>query len=144
LFIYLGANPRWRAKAAAEVKVLLSDRPHPPRTSYSLSAHLATIPLETWESETPVLDLLIRETLRLAQPHTAMRKNIGPDVRVGNEVIPTGAYVVYPFSDVHLNADYYPDPWRFDPSRNQDIKAPFGYVGWGAGGLLFCSLYLCS
>ncbi|KAJ8593679.1 cytochrome P450, partial [Rhizopogon salebrosus TDB-379] len=91
-----------------------------------------SIPLEAWESETPVLDSLIRETLRIAQPHTAMRRNLGPDVTIDGKTIPSMAYVVYPFSDVHLNPDLYPDPWRFDPSR-EESTAPFGYVGWGGG-----------
>jgi cytochrome P450 len=100
--------------------------------SYSLSQQLSSIPLEAWESETPVLDSLIRETLRIAQPHTAMRRNLGPDVTIDGKTIPSMAYVVYPFSDVHLNPDLYPDPWRFDPSR-EESTAPFGYVGWGGG-----------
>src|SRR5271154_5478212 len=74
MFIYLGNSLEWRAKAAAEVESVLFARPPPSGSSYSLAAHLATVPLEVWESETPVLDALIRETLRIAQPHTAMRK----------------------------------------------------------------------
>ncbi|KAI0078353.1 cytochrome P450 [Panus rudis PR-1116 ss-1] len=93
---------------------------------------LSSIPLEAWESETPVLDALIRETLRVAQPHTAMRRNMGPDTFINGTKIPSGAYVVYPFSDVHLNPELYPDPWKFDPARPEH-KMPMGYVGWGGG-----------
>ncbi|KAH9171337.1 cytochrome P450 [Lactarius sanguifluus] len=70
-------------------------------------------------AETPVMDMLIRETLRIAQPHTAMRRNVGPETYIDGKVIPTGTLVVYPFSDVHLNPALYPDPWRFDPTRPQ-------------------------
>jgi len=79
-----------------------------------------------------VLDTITNETVRLAQPHTAMRKNIGPEVQVDGKTIPSGAYVVYPFSDVHLNPDLYPDPWKFDPSRPQH-KTQFSWVGFGGG-----------
>ena len=75
---------------------------------------------------------MIRETLRLAQSHAALRRNVGPEVHVNGKVVPTGAYVVYPFSDVHLDPDLYPDPWKFDPSR-MEPKTSFGYVGWGGG-----------
>jgi len=61
-----------------------------------------------------------------------MRRNLGPEVYINDKLIPTGAYVVYPFSDVHLNPEFYPDPWRFDPSRPQP-QTVFGYVGWGGG-----------
>lgn len=97
-----------------------------------LSDALAQIPLNAWEGSTPVLDALIHETTRLAQPHTAMRKNMGPDVHVDGKLVPSGHYVVYPFSDVHLNEELYPDPWRFDPSRPRP-NARHSYVGWGGG-----------
>ncbi|KAF8889672.1 cytochrome P450 [Infundibulicybe gibba] len=136
LMTFIGANPSWRTKAAAEIESLLAAHPFissgPCSDSESLAAHLSTIPLESWESSTPVLDALIRETTRVAQPHTAMRRNLGPEIYIDGKLIPTGAYVIYPFSDVHLDPDMYPDPWKFDPDR-QPAKAEFGYVGWGGG-----------
>ncbi|KAJ7806928.1 cytochrome P450 [Mycena olivaceomarginata] len=116
---FLGGHTDWRHKAKTEVESLL-----------------ATIPLEIWESQTPVLDAIIRETLRVAQPHTAMRRNLGPEVHINDKLIPSGAYVVYPFSDVHLDPEVYPDPWRFDPSRKEvepTADLPLPYVGWGVG-----------
>jgi cytochrome P450 len=133
LVTFLGAHADWRAKATAEVQALVSAAP--PTTdpsSSSISARLATIPLSVWETETPVLDSIIRETLRVAQSHAALRLNLGPEVHVDGKVVPTGAYVVYPFSDVHLDPVLYPDPWKFDPSRTEP-KNGYGYVGWGGG-----------
>jgi sterol 14-demethylase len=101
--------------------------------STSLSLRLGAVPLEAWENEVPVLDAIIRETTRLAQPHTAMRRNVGPELYINNKIIPTDAYVVYPFSDVHLDPEIYPDPWRFDPGRKEANHAPFAYLGWGGG-----------
>ena len=137
LITYLGGHSEWRTKAAAEVKGLLAvyspntcrcDAPAP-----SLTERLNSIPLEVWEGETPVLDALIRETTRVAQPHTAMRRNLGPEMYINGKLIPNGAYVIYPFSDVHLDSDLYPDPWKFDPGRKEVTHVPFGYVGWGGG-----------
>ncbi|KAH9029066.1 cytochrome P450 [Lactarius pseudohatsudake] len=135
LITYLGCHPRWRDEARAEVESLISshaletisacDSPLPSSTV------LSSIPLTAWENETPVMDMLIRETIRIAQPHTAARRNVGPEMYIDGKVIPTGTLVVYPFSDVHLNPALYPDPWRFDPTRPQ-LQAE-SYVGWGGG-----------
>ncbi|KAH9029045.1 cytochrome P450 [Lactarius pseudohatsudake] len=129
------AGARWRDEARGEVESLISlhaletisacDSPLPSSTA------LSPIPLTAWENETPVMDMLIRETLRIAQPHTAARRNVGAETYIDGKVIPTGTLVVYPFSDVHLNPVLYPDPWRFDPTRPQ-LQAD-SYVGWGGG-----------
>lgn len=132
----LGCHPEWRHKALLEVQGLLSTHSinndplnSTPTTQATL---LSTIPLTAWESEMPVLDSLIRETLRMAQPHVAMRRNVGPDMYIGGKSVPSGAFAIYPFSDVHLNPDIYPDPWKFDPARTEG-KGDFGYIGWGGG-----------
>ena len=136
LLTYLGAHTEWKAKAHAEIESLMFSYSLTPCKAGAplsdLSAALAQIPLNAWEGSTPVLDALIHETTRLAQPHTAMRRNMGPDVHIDGKLIPSGHYVVYPFSDVHLNEELYPDPWKFDPSRPRP-SAPYSYVGWGGG-----------
>lgn len=128
----LGGHPEWRMKARTEVRALLSDYSAGSSAESSLKEDLESIPLEAWENRTPVLDKLIRETLRMAQPHTAMRRNMGPETYIDGTRVPSGAYVVYPFSDIHLNPQLYPDPWTFDPDRTQRT-AQYEYVGWGGG-----------
>ena len=132
---FLGFHADWRSKAKTEIEALLHacSPLDSVNTPHMLSARLAQIPLDIWETETPVVDSLIRETLRLAQPHAAMRRNLGKEVSIEGKTIPTGAYVIYPFSDVHLDPSLYPDPWRFDPAREFPSKASFAYVGWGGG-----------
>ncbi|KAF9261709.1 cytochrome P450 [Marasmius fiardii PR-910] len=133
---FLGGHPDWRAKAKAEVESLLESASLPIGGDASgISSRLATIPLEVWEGQTPVLDSIIRETLRVAQPHTAMRRNLGPEMYIDGVLIPQDAYVVYPFSDVHLDPEIYPDPWKFNPGRPvaPDVKSNYSYVGWGGG-----------
>ena len=136
LLTFLGAHPEWKAKVHAEIEALMFSHSLTPykagATLSDLSAALSQIPLDAWEGSMPVLDAVIRETTRLAQPHTAMRKNMGPDVHVDGKLVPSGHYVVYPFSDVHLNEELYPDPWKFDPGRPHP-DARFSHVGWGGG-----------
>ncbi|KAJ3508053.1 hypothetical protein NLJ89_g5964 [Agrocybe chaxingu] len=156
LMTFLGAHPEWRSKAAAEVEALLASYPYAPEVSPgstqegrptrtpadasppSLASRLGTIPLELWENETPVLDAIIRETTRVAQPHTAMRRNLGPELYINNKIIPTGAYVIYPFSDVHLDPELYPDPWKFDPGRKEVSHVPFGMSAGAEVSTLHC------
>lgn len=128
----------------------LSSAPAPaPTQLHSISQTLKQIPLEIWESSTPILDALIKETLRVAQPHTAMRRNVGPEFYIDGKLVPSGAYVVYPFSDIHLDESIYEDAWKFDPGRwldesgeekkhKAEKEIPFGYIGWGAGECFVC------
>ncbi|CAG8018948.1 unnamed protein product [Penicillium olsonii] len=120
LIMRLSTNPEWARNIQAEIQTLLS---RTPQTS------LSSITLQEWETQTPMLDRCIRETLRTSQPYSAMRRNTGPAFTVGEYAIPTGALVVYPFSDTSLNPAYYPDPRCWDPSR--EVKKEF--ICWGAG-----------
>ncbi|TFK28942.1 cytochrome P450 [Coprinopsis marcescibilis] len=131
MLIYLGGNPEWRAKAVTEIETLLRNHSSSASEQDPLSTRLSTIPLEAWESEAPVLDSVIREITRIAQPHIAMRLNEGPDVLIDNKLIPHGSYVLYPFSDVHLDPEIYSDPWTFNPGRPEPTSTPLGYVGFG-------------
>ncbi|KAH9855336.1 cytochrome P450 [Lenzites betulinus] len=167
LITFLSGHPHWREKAAEEVRRLIAEHAahacttaEPPREAHaprhtcdaspglsSLSATLAAIPLSAWETETPTLDALIRETLRVAEPHVAMRQYLpssGPldekgvpqlqPLSLGGKTVPPGAFVMYPFSDVHLSPEVYKNPWLWDPGRSEmSLKAPYTYVGMGAG-----------
>ncbi|KAI0819945.1 cytochrome P450 [Trametes gibbosa] len=172
LITFLSGHPHWRDNAAAEVRRLIAEHaehasatatpsgethaasPHTQRHPCdsspglsSLSATLAVIPLSAWETETPTLDALIRETLRVAEPHVAMRQYLptsGPldekgvpqvqPLSLGGKSVPPGAFVMYPFSDVHLSPEVYKNPWLWDPGRAEmSLKAPYTYVGMGAG-----------
>ncbi|KAJ5790241.1 uncharacterized protein N7518_007252 [Penicillium psychrosexuale] len=133
LIMQISSDPTWSSNVQDEIRTFIST--HTP-SSASLSGNtltqaLSEIPLTAWESQTPNLDLCIRETLRTSQPYTAVRKNDGPDLTIGPYVIPSGSLVIYPFSDTALNPNYYPDPTRWDPSRGIEKETPF--IGWGAG-----------
>jgi hypothetical protein len=101
----------------------------------SSSTALSSIPLSAWENETPVLDMLIREAIRLSQAFVAFRRNVGPEMYIDGKVIPTGTLVAYPAASVHLDPALYPDPWKFDPARPQP-KGNLTFLGWGVGACL--------
>ncbi|KAJ5756942.1 uncharacterized protein N7511_007124 [Penicillium nucicola] len=127
LIMYLASDPHWSAAIQNEIETLISA--HAVSPSQTLTETLSSIPLQAWETQLPMLDLCIRETLRIAQPYTAVRKNVGPEFTVGPYTIPSGASVVYPFSDTSINPQDYPNPMRWDPSRAFQGQ----FIGWGAG-----------
>ena len=140
LVTYLGCHPKWCNEARAEVRKLItshsletvSECNSPPDSS---STALSSIPLSAWENETPVLDMIIREAIRLSQAFVAFRRNVGPEMYIDGKVIPTGTLVAYPAASVHLDPALYPDPWKFDPARPQP-KGNLTFLGWGVGACL--------
>lgn len=132
--MFLSSDPVWASAVRQEVEGLLSTYnitlPHNP-SHEDLTNALSQVPLTAWETKMPSLDLCIRETMRIAQPHTALRKNIGPDFSAGEYTIPSGAFVAYSFLDTTFNPSYYADPTRWDPSRLLQKDVPS--IGWGMG-----------
>ncbi|KAF7984620.1 hypothetical protein HWV62_12835 [Athelia sp. TMB] len=83
----------------------------------------------------PVLELITRETLRLVNNGTMLRRNVLEDIEVSGKIIPRGAFMAYQMGDVHLNGKYYPDPLKWDPARfmGENAQSELPYVGWGTG-----------
>ncbi|KAH8756595.1 cytochrome P450 6A1 [Diaporthe sp. PMI_573] len=139
LLCYLATNPEWYARIQGEVDAALKKhRTSPTQTPAEV---LASLSLDDWEAEFPLIDLALRETIRFQLVGTAFRKNIsGRDVPIGSsgEVVPKDGFALYWIDDVHFNPEVYTnanewDPGRYLPERAEDKKVPFGYVGWGVG-----------
>lgn len=89
-----------------------------------------------------MLELALRETLRLTVNSAALRRNLAEDLNVCDKKLPLGSFVTYSFSDAHLNPEIYTNPRQFDPGRflpgrEEDKKQAYGFLGWGGGGYLF-------
>jgi len=134
---FLATSPEWLEKTREEVRTVASK--YARDKNAPLRFQLDDVPLEAWESEFPVIDLCLRDSMRLNLLGTAMRRNIsGRDIPTGNgdEVIPADAFVTYATADVHLDPSIYPDPHKWDPSRYlperaEDKKETYGWLGWG-------------
>ncbi|KAG9236781.1 cytochrome P450 [Amylocarpus encephaloides] len=133
---YLAKSPEWTANVREEIQFVAAkyatDKDAP------LVEQLADIPREAWESEFPMIELCLKDSIRLQLLGTAFRKNVsGRDLDIGNgQVIPPGAFVTYHTGDIHLDPEVYTDPHEWDPSRYlpsraEDKKVPYGYMGWG-------------
>jgi len=135
--LYVNMDPEWKGKATAEIRGLLDK--HCANRTDALHTRLAAIPFAAWEDELPVFDVVIRETLRLVMGGVVLRRNLlSGHLSVGEASLAPGDFLAYPLADVHLDPDIYPDPLRFDPrryaaGREEDKRAPFGYLAWGAG-----------
>ncbi|KAG6829615.1 hypothetical protein H0H92_004022 [Tricholoma furcatifolium] len=136
--LYIGLNPELKTKAVLEVQSLIANHTDPVFSDQPLHKRLASIPMSAWESEMPLLDSVIRETLRMVLTGAVLRRNLGKDVEIDGSKISRGEFLAYPLADVHHNPEIYPQPLKFDPGRYdegraEDKKVAFGYVGWGAG-----------
>jgi cytochrome P450 len=137
---YLATSPEWHAKTQEEVRTVAAKYARDPNAP--LRHQLDDVPLEAWESEFPVVDLCLRDSIRLSLLGTALRKNTSGralPIGDGSEVIPPGAFVTYATADIHLDPAVYPDPHKWDPSRylpgraEDKKKDTFGWIGWGVG-----------
>lgn len=136
---YLANSPEWLAKTREEVRTIAAKYARDPNAS--LRHQLDYVPLEAWESEFPIIDMCLRDSIRLNLLGTALRKNTSSQpIPIGNgsEVIPPGAVVTYATGDIHLDPETYPNPYEWDPARYlpdraEDKKKPHGFVGWGVG-----------
>ncbi|KAJ0108112.1 hypothetical protein J7T55_007231 [Diaporthe amygdali] len=139
LFCYLATNPEWYGRVQAEVDAAI--KKHRTSPSQTPAEVLATLSLEDWESEFPMIDLSLRECIRFQLVGTAFRKNIsGRDVPIGKsgEVVPRDGFAIYLLDEIHFNPAVYTNPNEWDPSRYlperaEDKKEPLSYLGWGVG-----------
>ncbi|USP78667.1 CypX Cytochrome P450 [Curvularia clavata] len=136
---YLANSPEWLAKTQEEVRTTAAKYARDPNAP--LRCQLDDVPLEAWEGEFPIIDMCLRDSIRLNALGTMLRKNTSRQaIPIGNgkEVIPPGAVVVYATGDVHLDPEVYPNPYEWDPARYtperaEDKKKQYAFLGWGVG-----------
>lgn len=135
--IYLGKHKNWLARCREEVNAAVSK--YSTNKEASLVDQLGDIPFEAWENEFPVIDMCLRETMRLQVLGACFRKNVsGRDLKFGEQIIPKDAFVTYHLRDIHHDPEVYTDPdaWdpaRFFPDRAEDKKKHYAFCGWGLG-----------
>ncbi|KAJ7168194.1 cytochrome P450 [Mycena crocata] len=133
--VHLGNEPKWRAKVADEVRALLLNH-----STFSEPVHrrFSSVPLNAWEEEMPVLDAVIKETIRFTMSGTALRRNVGGDIQISHRTVRDSDFLAYSLGDIHFDGQIYPDPLSFDPARfiegrEDKNKVAFPFLGWGAG-----------
>jgi hypothetical protein len=105
MLTYIGSSRYWYDRVRAEVDGVVDK--YVPDRSMPLTRRFEAIPIEAWETEFPLLDYCLRDSIRLQLLGTMYRRNIDDgDVKIGNEVIPSGAFIV---CVSFLLAFHYPD-----------------------------------
>ncbi len=120
-WLLLGQNPDAEAKLHAEIDSVLGGR------------------LPTLE-DLPQLryaEMVLAESMRLYPPAWAMGRQATRDVEIGPYKLPTGTYIFFSQYIIQRNADFFPDPLRFDPERftaESKVGRPrFAYFPFGGG-----------
>ena len=138
VLVYMSNKPEWVPKARAEVAAMASR--YCPDASAPLRDQLTHVPIEAWENELPLIDLFLKDSIRLQTMGSAFRKNVsGQDIPLNkNEVIPPDAYVAWHVGDLHYDPEIYknPDEWdpsRYMPGREEDKQFKYAWMGWGVG-----------
>ncbi|KAJ9577302.1 hypothetical protein L9F63_006141, partial [Diploptera punctata] len=88
-------------------------------------------------NEMKYLERVIKEALRLYPSVPTIGRMATEDIKLDNYIIPKGCTVTLQFFFLHRNADYFPDPEKFDPDRflpeNVAKRHPYAYLPFSAG-----------
>jgi len=136
MLVHLATHPGWKEKCRKEIQGFLS-RHNGDSPSATLSEKFGAIPITAWEDELPTLDACIRESQRLAINLLLVRRNLGGNMKIGEQIVKQGDFLAYSLGDVHMNPEYYPEPYKYNPSRwlQPDLlpSAAYTFLGWGGG-----------
>ncbi|KAG6014413.1 hypothetical protein E4U43_006570, partial [Claviceps pusilla] len=94
ILLYLGKSQEWYHKIRDEVDASVAK--HRCSGRESRADVLSRLTMSEWEHEFPLIDLCLRESIRLTMPGSTFRKNTsGKDVQIGNsdEIIPKDSFV---------------------------------------------------
>ena len=137
MLIHLAIHPEWMEKCKKEIQDLLSRNLESSLSSATLHEKLAAVPVSAWEDELPVLEACTRESQRIVHNTVALRRCVQKEMKIGEQVVKRGDFLVYSMADVHLNPEYYSEPHKYDPGRwlrpDPVPNAAYPFLGWGAG-----------
>ena len=136
-FIDLSTHLEWREKCKKEIRDLLLRHLGDSSSPATLREKLGAVPISAWEDELPILEACIRESQRIVFSGIALRRNLHEEIKIGKQVVKRGDFLVYFLSEVHLNPEYYPEPYKWDPGRwlrpDPVPKTVYPLLAWGAG-----------
>ncbi|ELU44132.1 cytochrome P450 [Rhizoctonia solani AG-1 IA] len=138
IYIHLDQVPEWKDKAVEEIRALLHKyAPLEEYSDLSTAERFSKIPPQAWEDDMPVMEVCIRETIRLIFSGAALRRVNSGDTEIDGKKIPNGTYLVYSTGETHSDPNIYPNPSQYNPGRyaeGQDKAQAYGFLGWAAPG----------
>jgi cytochrome P450 len=115
---HLTSHPEWLARVHAELAEVVGSGEIEPEQADKL----------------PVLDAVIKETLRLTPIIPMVARRLAKPATIGGLDMPAGSYAMACIYLVHRREDLWPDPTRFDPGRFIGKKIdPGTYFPFGGG-----------
>lgn len=121
-WLLLGQNPEAEAKLHTEIDAVLGGR----------------LPMLDDLPQLRYAEMVLAESMRLYPPAWAMGRQAICDAEIGPYKLPAGTYLFFSQYIIQRNADYFPDPLRFDPERftaeNKASRPRFAYFPFGGGG----------
>lgn len=82
-------------------------------------------------------EMVLAEAMRLYPPAYAIGRRAINDCQLGEYCVPAGATIIMSQWVMHRNAQYFPDPTRFDPERwtpeAKETRPKFSYFPFGGG-----------
>lgn len=103
--------PEWKAKATQEVQSFIAQ--YTSNSSGNLIEKLAQIPPQVWDDSMPVLDLCLRETIRVVASGTMLRRVMNDEgVTVDGVKAEKGTFLAYHTSEAHFSEAVFSEPER--------------------------------
>lgn len=88
-------------------------------------------------NEMPLLDAVVKETLRLYPPIVILERTAKEDIFVGEFPVKKGTVITVPIYSLHRDPSLFPDPEKFDPSRflrnGKKEHVPCSFLPFGTG-----------
>ncbi|KAM3483635.1 hypothetical protein MY8738_002945 [Beauveria namnaoensis] len=139
LLSYLANDRMWYNKVQAEVDAFIAR--HRRTAAESVLDIVQRIPYHDWDTQLPVIDVCLRETLRINLYGPAIRKNISDEdviIPGTDQVVPSKAFAFYAMDGVHLNESIYPNAFHWEPARHlpgreEGTNKAHDFVAWGSG-----------
>ena len=123
-FYLLAQHPQWASRLLDEIQTTLGGR----------------VPTMADFDQMPVLDMIIKETLRILPPVAGFLREVANDFELDGYHIPAGTLAFYSIYGTHTMADLYPEPLCFRPERFAPDAprkySPYEYLPFGAGSRL--------
>lgn len=83
------------------------------------------------------LERVIKETMRLLPPIPFVMRSLEENLNLSCGTFPAGSRVLVPIIMVHRQAEYWPDPLKFDPDRflEEEVnkRPPCTYIPFSFG-----------
>jgi cytochrome P450 len=117
----LSQNPAAEAKFHAEIEQTLHGR----------------LPAAEDFPQLKYTEMILAESMRLYPPAWLIGRRALTDYPIGGYTIPSGSIILMSQYVMHHKAEYFPDPFRFDPDRwlpaARDARPQFSYFPFGGG-----------